>query len=146
MGDPSLYEHLSGPLENLCHVTGIDPVPARGLLAALLGTAGDSPISSGPVWPSDVADDHSPVEFSIAFDTADAPPTRRLSCAPPAVLIRLSKVSALCVYQSTWSSDTSRGWHAQTASMPRSKRRGQRTEIHDAGFCRHIDPRSRGRP
>ena len=32
-------------------------------------------------------------------------------------------MSALCVYQSTCSSDTSRGWHAQTASMPRSSRK-----------------------
>jgi hypothetical protein len=53
-------------------------------------------------------------------DTADAPPTKRLSCAPPSVLIRLSKVSALCVYQRTWSSDRSRGCADQTASTPRS--------------------------
>jgi DMATS type aromatic prenyltransferase len=38
------------------------------LIGDLLGPAGQRPIQAGPAWPSDVADDHTPVEFSLAFD------------------------------------------------------------------------------
>jgi len=68
MGDASLIGHLSGQLDRLCRVAGLDPATAQALLADLLGSAGSSLVADGPVWLSDVADDHTPVEFSIAFD------------------------------------------------------------------------------
>jgi len=68
MSDASLIGHLSGQLERLCGVAGLDPATAQTLLVDLLGTAGPSRVADGPVWRSDVADDHTPVEFSIAFD------------------------------------------------------------------------------
>jgi DMATS type aromatic prenyltransferase len=38
-------------------------------VAELLGTGWrDEPTAGGPRWPSDITDDHSPFEFSIAFD------------------------------------------------------------------------------
>ena len=42
-----------------------DPVD---VLRELLGAAGRRPLSEPPPWPSDVADDATPVEFSVAFD------------------------------------------------------------------------------
>lgn len=67
MGVLTLLEHLGQQSTRLCAVTGMDPVPVSQLLAALLGPAGSTPVSHGPAWPSDIADDHTPVEFSIAF-------------------------------------------------------------------------------
>ncbi|MFI6096531.1 tryptophan dimethylallyltransferase family protein [Lentzea sp. NPDC051213] len=40
---------------------------AAKLLSAALGSGGLRPLAQGPLWPSGVADDHSPVEFSVAF-------------------------------------------------------------------------------
>ncbi|MGM1059545.1 tryptophan dimethylallyltransferase family protein [Saccharothrix sp. Mg75] len=51
-------------------------VKSVGLLADTLGPGGLRPLSGSPAWPSDVADDHTPVEFSTAFE-ADEPPTVR---------------------------------------------------------------------
>ncbi|GHF20035.1 prenyltransferase [Amycolatopsis deserti] len=42
-----------------------DPVD---VLRELLGVAGARPLTEPPLWPSDVADDATPVEFSVAFD------------------------------------------------------------------------------
>jgi hypothetical protein len=67
MGELTLLDHLGHQTTRLCGVTGMDPVPVRRLLADLLGPAGRIPRSHGPAWPSDVADDHTPVEFSVAF-------------------------------------------------------------------------------
>jgi|GEM_PF-47180 DMATS type aromatic prenyltransferase len=73
----SLVEHLSGQLARLCQVAGTDPGPPLELLAEVLGPAGARPLSEPPVWPSNVADDHTPVEFSVAFNR-DEPPTLRI--------------------------------------------------------------------
>ncbi|WP_202918724.1 tryptophan dimethylallyltransferase family protein [Saccharothrix deserti] len=54
-----------------------------GLLADALGPGGLHPASTSPVWPSGVADDHTPVEFSTAF-AADEPPTVRMIVEPTA--------------------------------------------------------------
>ncbi|ROT33018.1 tryptophanase [Micromonospora sp. HM5-17] len=73
----SLVEHLSGQLAGLCRVAGTDPELPLELLADILGPAASRPLSEPPVWPSNVADDHTPVEFSVAFNR-DEPPTLRI--------------------------------------------------------------------
>ncbi|GAB3576652.1 DMATS family aromatic prenyltransferase [Amycolatopsis endophytica] len=46
-----------------------DEAPAT-VLRELLGAAGRRPLTAPPVWLSDVADDATPVEFSLAFDAS----------------------------------------------------------------------------
>ncbi|WP_367128987.1 tryptophan dimethylallyltransferase family protein [Saccharothrix sp. HUAS TT1] len=48
------------------------------LLADALGPGGLRPVSTTPLWPSDVADDHTPVEFSTAFAAGEAPVVRTI--------------------------------------------------------------------
>nr|WP_042191622.1 tryptophan dimethylallyltransferase family protein [Kibdelosporangium sp. MJ126-NF4]CEL20191.1 Tryptophanase [Kibdelosporangium sp. MJ126-NF4]CTQ97416.1 Tryptophanase (EC 4.1.99.1) [Kibdelosporangium sp. MJ126-NF4] len=69
MADFSLYEHTSGQLGRLCQVLGFahDPLPVE-LLGLMLGPAGRSRLSESPDWSSNVSDDATPVEFSVAFD------------------------------------------------------------------------------
>ncbi len=70
MNDPTLFEHTSRQLRNLCAEAGFpasDDTPVE-MLGELLGTAGNRRLSEGPLWPSDVADDATPVEFSVALD------------------------------------------------------------------------------
>ncbi|MFD7655520.1 tryptophan dimethylallyltransferase family protein [Actinosynnema sp. NPDC059797] len=55
-----------------------------GLLADALGPGGLRPVSTSPAWPSDVADDHTPVEFSTAFGP-DEPPVVRMIVETSAV-------------------------------------------------------------
>ncbi|MFC5290354.1 tryptophan dimethylallyltransferase family protein [Actinokineospora guangxiensis] len=47
------------------------------LLPDLLGAAAGWPLGSPP-WPSEIADDHSPVEYSVAFDQHGVPTLRLL--------------------------------------------------------------------
>ncbi len=66
----TLFDHASRQLGELCRVAGFpaddgDPVD---VLRELLGAAGARPLTEPPLWPSDVADDATPVEFSVAFD------------------------------------------------------------------------------
>ena len=68
MEDLSLFKYLNRQLESLCNTVGIDSESASVLLADLLGPTGLRPLSVPPAWPSGVADDHTPVEFSIAFN------------------------------------------------------------------------------
>lgn len=63
----SLHSHLIEQLTGLCSVTGADPATAGRLLADLLGPAGTRPVGQPPGWPSGIADDHTPVEYSLAF-------------------------------------------------------------------------------
>lgn len=77
MADLSLVEHLSGQLARLSEVAGLDPGTPLDLLTRILGTAGPRPLSEPPGWPSDVADDHTPVEYSLAFNRGE-PPTLRI--------------------------------------------------------------------
>jgi hypothetical protein len=70
VADLSLYEYTSEQLRNLCRVAGFensDDTPNE-LLKELLGGAGERRLSDPPPWPTDVSDDATPVEFSIAFD------------------------------------------------------------------------------
>jgi DMATS type aromatic prenyltransferase len=48
------------------------------LLMDLLGANGQRPLSEPPAWPSNVADDHTQVEFSVAFNGAEPPSLRIL--------------------------------------------------------------------
>lgn len=86
MGALSLGEHLSRQLARLCQVTETDPKLPLDLLNDLLGSTGSRPLSAPPAWSSDVADDHSPVEFSIAFNRGEPPALRVLAepfASPP---------------------------------------------------------------
>lgn len=77
MSGSSLYEHTRAQVAGLCDVVGSSPSPAVELLADLLGPAGSRPLSDPPAWPSTVADDHTPIEWSIALQR-DEPPTLRV--------------------------------------------------------------------
>ncbi|WP_326567782.1 tryptophan dimethylallyltransferase family protein [Amycolatopsis rhabdoformis] len=71
MADLSMYAHLSGQLDRLCEVVGFDGSDGRHLrlLRGLLGTQGEKSLTTPPEFPSNVADDTTPIEFSVAFDT-----------------------------------------------------------------------------
>jgi DMATS type aromatic prenyltransferase len=68
MSDTSLLDHLGEQSARLCDVTGTDSTSVMRLLADLLGPAGSAGLSDGPAWQSGIADDHTPVEFSVAFN------------------------------------------------------------------------------
>ena len=78
MEDLSLSEYLNSQLDRLCRIVGIDPKSASLLLADLLGPAGSRPLSLPPAWSSGIADDHTPVEFSVAFNHNERPSVRIL--------------------------------------------------------------------
>ena len=80
----SILEHLAGQLNPLCRVLSLDPAVPHDLLAGLLGPHGTRSLTDPPAWPSDVADDHSPVEFSVAFTDAEPPSLRILAEVPGA--------------------------------------------------------------
>ncbi|WP_344869080.1 tryptophan dimethylallyltransferase family protein [Amycolatopsis ultiminotia] len=65
-----MYTHTSGQLDRLCRAVGFDPAERRhlDLLRGLLGTAGEASVFEPPRVASNVADDTSPIEFSVAFD------------------------------------------------------------------------------
>jgi Tryptophan dimethylallyltransferase len=78
MDDLSLLEHLGEQSARLCEVTRTDSASVMRLLADLLGPAGSTALSEGPSWSSGIADDHTPVEFSVAFNTYGGPSLRIL--------------------------------------------------------------------
>jgi tryptophan dimethylallyltransferase len=77
---PTVFDHLAGQLARLSSTVGLGDTGAAALdiLPDLLGAAAEQQLGTGPIWPSDVADDHSPVEFSLAMDTGRAPALRLL--------------------------------------------------------------------
>jgi DMATS type aromatic prenyltransferase len=77
--DHSLIDRLGGPLAGLCEVVGMPPDTPVELLSGLLGPHGSRPAAAGPVWPSDIADDHSPAEFSLAYNDNEPPALRILA-------------------------------------------------------------------
>jgi len=79
MRDLSVSDYLSGQLGRLCAVLDMDPAAPVELLAGVLGTHAGRPLSEPPPWPSDVSDDHSPVEFSIAYNDHEPPALRVLA-------------------------------------------------------------------
>jgi DMATS type aromatic prenyltransferase len=78
MDDLSLLEYLGEQSARLCEVTRTDSASVRRLLADLLGPAGSTMLSDGPAWSSGIADDHTPVEFSVAFNKHGGPSLRIL--------------------------------------------------------------------
>lgn len=93
MRSVSVVEHLNGQLARLCKATGTDPSMPIELLRDLLGAHGSRPLSEGPAWPSNVADDHTPVEFSLAYSSEEPPALRILAEAlgsPPNVQANMS--------------------------------------------------------
>jgi DMATS type aromatic prenyltransferase len=74
--------HLTEQWHLLCELTGVDPVTSGAVLSDLLGDAGQVPLSAGPAHPSGIADDHTPVEFSVAFQPG-GPALRLLAEAQP---------------------------------------------------------------
>ena len=75
----SVLDHLGGQLYRLCTVLGMDPENPVELLGDLLGPHRNRPLALPPAWPSDVADDNSPVEFSIAYNETEPPSLRILA-------------------------------------------------------------------
>jgi len=65
----SLREHVSSQLRSLCAVVGLSDVETPvSILTLMLGAVGDRATARPPIWASHVADDLTPVEFSIAID------------------------------------------------------------------------------
>jgi Tryptophan dimethylallyltransferase len=96
MGGLSVFGHLGGQLTRLCDVVGVDPVVPRQLLTDLLGPVGARPLSEPPPWPSGISDDHTPVEFSVAYTEGEPPSLRILGEAlgsPPGAPTNLSAAS-----------------------------------------------------
>ncbi|HEX5540802.1 MAG TPA: tryptophan dimethylallyltransferase family protein [Micromonospora sp.] len=93
MGDLPLFQRVSSQLVRLCEIAGTNPDAPLELLGELLGPTGSRPLSKPPAWPSNIADDHTPVEFSVAFNTAGPPTLRVLGEAlgsPPGALTNLT--------------------------------------------------------
>jgi DMATS type aromatic prenyltransferase len=72
MANLSLREHTTGQLRRLCRVAGLSDIhqSAGALLGQLLGSAGESRLSGPVTWSSNVSDDMTPIEFSVAFDAS----------------------------------------------------------------------------
>jgi DMATS type aromatic prenyltransferase len=79
MRDLSVSDYLGGQLGRLCTVLDMDPAAPVELLAGVLGDHAARPLSQPPPWPSDVADDHSPIEFSVAYNDHEPPALRILA-------------------------------------------------------------------
>ncbi|WP_249124712.1 tryptophan dimethylallyltransferase family protein [Saccharopolyspora erythraea] len=76
-----LGEYIAHQVKNLCGVLGIDDNGPLETIDMLLGPAYFRPISEPPLWPSDVADDETPVELSFTLDD-DAGPRMRILGEP----------------------------------------------------------------
>jgi DMATS type aromatic prenyltransferase len=93
----SVSDHLNGQLRRLCTVLGMDPATPTELLTSLLGAYGSRPLSEPPGWPCNVADDHSPVEFSVAYNDSEPAALRILAevpGSPPGVRANVSAAFA----------------------------------------------------
>jgi tryptophanase len=78
----SLLHHVRQQWDALCPLGGVDPSTSGALLADLLGETGRRPVALGPASPSDIADDHCPIEYSVAFQPG-RPTLRVLAEAQP---------------------------------------------------------------
>lgn len=68
-GSRTLWHHTGQQLRSLCYETGLGNATEGcvRLLHDLLGSAGSRSLAEPAPWPSFVADDHTPVEFSLSF-------------------------------------------------------------------------------
>lgn len=88
MPGSSLLDCLNGQLVRLSTIAGIDPATPLRLTSDLLGSVGSRPAAEPPAWPSAIADDHTPVEYSLAYGQGQPPALRILAEAigsPPSV-------------------------------------------------------------
>ncbi len=75
----SLREHVGAQLRSLCAAVGLSDVETPvSVLTLLLGSAGERKTAEPPIWASNVSDDLTPVEFSIAIDEDGSPALRML--------------------------------------------------------------------
>lgn len=76
---PTLRRHTGRQLRSLCDELSLGDITEGciHLLHDLLGSVGSRPIAEPALWPSFIADDHTPVEFSLSFER-DKPPTLRV--------------------------------------------------------------------
>lgn len=75
----SLRDFTSGQLARLCDAVGFESAQTPvDLLHDLLGPVAERDLSEPMPWPSDIADDTTPVEFSVNFDRAGSPEVRIL--------------------------------------------------------------------
>lgn len=79
MRGKTLGENADAQLSALGAAIGLGPATdeVRALVRELLGGSGNWPLDH-PRWPSEVADDHSPLEYSVAFDAQGVPTLRVL--------------------------------------------------------------------
>jgi hypothetical protein len=75
----SVQEHLGAQLRRLCAALRMDAENPISLLDELLGPHGARPLTQPPAWPSGVADDNSPIEFSVAYNETGPPALRILA-------------------------------------------------------------------
>ncbi|PWW50837.1 DMATS type aromatic prenyltransferase [Actinokineospora spheciospongiae] len=102
----SVNEYTGAQLRRLCLAIGLEHRADEvvEVVADLLGPAGTRGLAEPPLWRSDVADDHSPVEYSVAFEedgshtlrmliecVAAAPGPRQNMAAALAALDRLAE-------------------------------------------------------
>lgn len=78
--DVSIRDFAVEQLQILLRAVGLAEATERGtaLLAEALGPGSRQPLSSAPHWPSFVADDHTPVEFSVALAHREPPAIRMI--------------------------------------------------------------------
>jgi DMATS type aromatic prenyltransferase len=83
-GADTLGGRTAGQLLRLCEVAGLGAADSEiyaRTLTEMLGTVAERPLDLPPATPTFLSDDHTPVEFSLAF-VADAAPTLRVLLEP----------------------------------------------------------------
>ncbi|TWG07504.1 tryptophan dimethylallyltransferase family protein [Saccharopolyspora dendranthemae] len=82
--DTTLGELTRKQLQNLCRVVGMDQAEPVRLLGEVMGAVHDRPLAQPPLWPSNIADDATPVEFSVQVTGSGRPSLRILAETLPA--------------------------------------------------------------
>jgi DMATS type aromatic prenyltransferase len=77
-GASCLREYIDDQLRMLCDAVGVAPAGPRAGLRALLDPVGARPLAEPVLWPTDISDDHTPVEFSVACEPGKRPTLRIL--------------------------------------------------------------------
>jgi DMATS type aromatic prenyltransferase len=83
----TFFEHGASRVAALCGVCGFDHAGTErtvDLFRRMTSPWGDAPIRKRPSWPSDITDDHTPYELSLAIENG-APELRMLVEAQPTV-------------------------------------------------------------
>jgi DMATS type aromatic prenyltransferase len=77
----SLLDHGTAAFDRLVHALELGAAPVA-LFRALVAPLGQRPLRVAPAWPSDISDDQTPYEFSVALGN-DGPEVRALFEAAP---------------------------------------------------------------